>query len=127
MINETNLTKLAFVLAANGGGSGSGSGSSSGGGVMVIGLDGTANPPRLNKTWQEIWDCVSGGALPVLMMVGNSLAEIAYIDGINDENIAAHVVGGDGQIQQVIFTVDSPNDYPVMYTGDSGGSSGQHS
>lgn len=114
MINETNLTKLAFVLAANGGGSGSGS--SSGGGVMVIGLDGTANPPRLNKTWREIWDCVSGGALPVLMMVGNSHAEIAYFDGINDEKIGVHVVGGDGQIEQVIFTADSPKDYPVMDT-----------
>lgn len=120
MINETNLTKLAFVLAANGGGSGSGS--SSGGGVMVIGVDGTV----LDKTWQEIYDCVSDGVFPVLMMVGKNNAEIAYIDGIHGDDIVAHVVA-DGQIQQVTFTVDSPNDYPVTYTGDDSGDDGDGS
>lgn len=115
MINETNLTKLAFVLAANGGGSGSGS--SSGGGVLSIRIDGTVDPPRLDKTWQEIYDCVSGGALPVLMAVGKSNAQIAYIDWIQGRNIYFHMVA-DGQIHQITFTVDSPNDYPVMNTGD---------
>lgn len=120
MINETNLTKLAFVLAANGGGSGSGS-SSGGGGVMVISstYDEQTSIITLGKTWQEIYDALREGVLCITqddVLDGISLASVGLITsaGITPDGhyYVFAIYNGAAGISSTEYHADVADGYP---------------
>lgn len=95
------------------------------GGIMVVTgtYDESTDTTTLNKTWQEIYDAFANGVLPVYKMVdvveGQTSVIIHYLNGImgSDEIYRVFFAGvspiAGGTINSIIFTCNSPNDYPT--------------
>ena len=112
---------LIDIVLARGGDSGGGG--STGGGVLSIGLtmDAQAGAITMDKTWQEIYDHITGGGfafaysseqawtLPV-SQVGDGGGGVYFV-------YAYLVADDDPPVIMQIFATESPDDYPTMTIG----------
>ena len=114
----TAIYAIADAIESGGGGSGSGSGSGSGGIMRIIATSSTENDLpviTLDKTWQEIYDFVSGGGFAYIFSTNEyGVMFFKPIDRITvgDESGSPYVVHTSGE-NAIDYVAYSPNNMPI--------------